>query len=58
MNIIKYIALFYLLTWIFEIIYIPFVFGEERGPYSPSLWLSVVIFNLPMIWILYIILTN
>mgnify|MGYP001559283540 CR=1 len=50
---IKIISWIYLILWSLEILLMPFMFGKERKPYSPASWLGIVIFNLPLIWVLW-----
>ncbi len=49
----KTIALTYLILNLLGIMIEPFLFGEERRPYSPSQWAWKTLFHAPLIYLLY-----
>jgi len=54
----KIVAIIYLVSVAFKIFSMPFIFGVERKPYSPALWLNTVIVNVPLIWLLWNVFTS
>lgn len=58
MEVIKIVAIIYILLMVFSKIWEVFSFGQEREPYSPKLWLIGFILNLPIYWILIHVITQ
>lgn len=54
----KIIAIIYLAIMIFGKIAEAFLFGVERKPYSPTIWLVGLLLHLPLAWLLYQIIFN
>lgn len=52
LNSMEIVATIYLGLAIISKIWEVFSFGEERKPYSPTLWLTGLILNAPLYWIL------
>lgn len=48
----KIVAIIYLSFAIMNTLAGVFLFGTERKPYSPGMWLANLIINLPLYWIL------
>lgn len=38
---------------VFNILAMPFLFGEERKPYSPQSWLVDLVIQFPLLYVLY-----
>lgn len=43
------VAIVYAALIILNHVFMPFWFGEERKPYSPSIWLASIIINTPVV---------
>lgn len=53
-----------IIAWVFtiftilDVAFTPFLFGEERKPYSPQGWLArLILVNVPMLYLLYNVIT-
>lgn len=47
------IAIIFLAIMVFESLYMPFVFGNSRGTYTPQFWLMHVLIHAPLMWLLW-----
>ncbi len=54
----KTIAIVFFCLNIAGIIIEPFLFGEERKPYSPGSWAIRTVFYMPLLWLLWQVITK
>lgn len=54
----KIIAIIYLVLAVLSYLFEPLLFGEERKPYSWQSWIFKLVFNAPLLWLLWVVATQ